>query len=188
MRRFRTFPLGAWALLLGSAFGLSGCGENVNRFFGLVRDAPDEFQVTTRAPLSMPTEFKLSPPRPGASRPQELSERQQAEQVLTPALALENPSPVTPSPGQQALLTASGPQAAPNIRDQVAADARHEVYQRSFVQRMLFWQTPKDPSVIVDAEREAKRLRENAALGQDSRAGDTAVEQPKRRSFFDSIF
>ena len=178
----------ACVLLLGSALGLSGCGENVNRFFGLVRDAPDEFRVTTRAPLSMPTEFELPPPRPGASRPQELSERQQAEQVLVPALALETPNAGAPSPGQQALLSAAGPQAAPDIRDQVAVDATREADQRTLVQRMLFWQTPKDQAVTVDATREAKRLRENAALGQDTRAGDTAVEQPKRRSFFDSIF
>ena len=67
-----------------AALGLSACGgdENLSRTFGLVRDAPDEFRVTTRAPLSMPPEFTLRPPRPGAARPQELSERQQAEQAL----------------------------------------------------------------------------------------------------------
>lgn len=188
MRTPGLFPLRACVLLLGSALGLSACGESVNRFLGLARDAPDEFRVTARAPLSMPTKFELPPPRSGASRPQELSERQQAEQVLVPALALESPSAATPSPGQQVLLSAAGPQASPDIRDQVAVDASREADQRSLVQRMLFWQTPKDRAVTVDATREAKRLRENAALGQDTRVGDTAVEQPKLRSFFDSIF
>ena len=60
--------------------------------------------------------------------------------------------------------------------------------QRTVVQRILFWQTPPDRAVVVDPVREAQRLRGNAALGTDVRAGDTAVEQPKRRSFIDSLF
>ena len=46
-------------------FGLAACsGDELTRTFGLTRDAPDEFQVTTRAPLSMPPDFTLRPPRP----------------------------------------------------------------------------------------------------------------------------
>ncbi|RYE94373.1 MAG: DUF3035 domain-containing protein [Oxalobacteraceae bacterium] len=59
---------------LAGVLGLGACsGDELTRTFGLTRDAPDEFQVTTRAPLSMPPDFSLRPPRPGASRPQELS-------------------------------------------------------------------------------------------------------------------
>ena len=60
--------------------------------------------------------------------------------------------------------------------------------RRTLVQRMMFWQKPPDPAVVVDPEREAQRLRGNAALGTSVRSGDTAVEQPKPRSFIDSIF
>jgi len=38
----------------------------------------DEFAVVTKAPLIMPPDYNLRPPRPGAARPQEQSERQQA--------------------------------------------------------------------------------------------------------------
>ena len=69
---------------------------------------PDEFTVTTRAPLSMPPDFSLRPPRPGASRPQELSERQQAEATLSPSAALGG-TPAGTSPGQQSLVAAAGP-------------------------------------------------------------------------------
>lgn len=187
--RTNMHTIGRAALLLGSVCALQACGnENVTRALGLTRDAPDEFRVTTRAPLSMPAEFTLPPPRPGASRPQELSERQQAEQVLVPALALESPTNAAPTPGQEALVAAAGPQAPADVRARVEADGAQDADQRSFVQRLLFWQSQPDRSVVVDPAREAQRLRGNAALGADTRAGDTAVEQPKRRSFIDSIF
>lgn len=186
---FSPSSIGRAALLLGAVCALQACGnEAVTRTLGLTRDAPDEFRVTTRAPLSMPAEFDLPPPRPGASRPQELTERQQAEQALVPALALENASNPAPTPGQEALVAAAGPQAPPDIRAQVEIDGTRDADQRSFVQRMLFWQTQPDRSVVVDPAREAQRLRGNAALGTDTRSGNTAVEQPRPRSFIDSIF
>jgi hypothetical protein len=69
---------------------LIGCGENTARTLGFIRDAPDEFRVTTRAPLSMPPEMGggLPAPRPGAIRPMERSQRDEAEAVLVPSLAL----------------------------------------------------------------------------------------------------
>src|ERR1700684_2507570 len=89
--------LGASLLLLG------GCsGDGLARTFGLTRDAPDEYTVTTRAPLSMPPDYNLRPPRPGAVRPQEQSERQQAQEALVPQTALDAPT-TTASAGQAAL-------------------------------------------------------------------------------------
>src|SRR3954447_22255730 len=98
------------ALLLGGTLVLlAGCGSSqLSRTFGLTRDAPDEYTVTTRAPLSMPPDYNLRPPRPGAPRPQEQSERRQAEVALVPQLALGSPSG-TESPGQLALMQLGGP-------------------------------------------------------------------------------
>lgn len=59
---------------------LCGCSSSsLSRAFGLTRDAPDEFTVVTRAPLSMPPDFSLRPPEPGVARPQETSDRSLAE-------------------------------------------------------------------------------------------------------------
>src|ERR671916_645971 len=64
-------------------------GSDTARNFGFTRDPPDEFQVTTRAPLSMPPSLgELPSPRPGATRPQELTQRQAAEAALVPGVAL----------------------------------------------------------------------------------------------------
>ena len=88
----------ASAVLLAAA----GCGSDTARTFGFTRDAPDEFQVTTRAPLSMPPALgELPAPRPGADRPQELSQRQAAEAALVPGAALGQPgSSAVPAPGR----------------------------------------------------------------------------------------
>jgi hypothetical protein len=57
-------------LLAGvAAAGLvSGCGTT-QRVLGLEKSAPDEFRVITKAPLVVPPDYALRPPRPGEARP-----------------------------------------------------------------------------------------------------------------------
>src|SRR3978361_2400009 len=108
-RRMRTNssnPRRIGSVLLGSSLLLLGgfSSDGLSRTFGLTRDAPDEYTVTTRAPLSMPPDYNLRPPRPGAPRPQEQSERQQAEEALVPQLALSAPHSGNVTPRQAALI------------------------------------------------------------------------------------
>jgi hypothetical protein len=176
-------------LLTGTALGLTGCGngDTLSRTFGLTRDAPDEFMVTTRAPLSMPPDFSLRPPRPGAPRPMEQSSRTQAEEALVPQTALGTPQ-AGDSPGQDALVQAAGPAAPAQIRQQVDADARMQEANKSFVSKLLFWQTPPPPGIVVDPQKEAQRLRENAALGENPETGDTPIIQPRKKGWLEGIF
>jgi hypothetical protein len=176
--------LAGLALLL-----LSGCGgEDLSRSFGLQRDAPDEFQVTTRAPLSMPPDFALRPPRPGASRPQEQTTRGAAEAALVPQAALAGrEAPLTP--GTSALLAAAGPDAPSDIRAKVEQESSLERPSRTLVDRLMFWRKPSQPAgLAIDPQREAQRLRENAALGQTATEGDSRIIQPRSRSLFDRLF
>lgn len=168
--------------------GLAACsGDELTRTFGLTRDAPDEFLVTTRAPLSMPSDFTLPLPRPGASRPQELTQRQQAEATLTPDVVLAQ-STATSTPGQQALIAAAGPPAPADIRKLVDSEAARRTSSRPLSDRLLFWQSPPPPGTQVDPQRESARLRQNAALGQSPEMGDTPIIQRKRQGLFSSIF
>jgi hypothetical protein len=176
MTLFRILPLGL-------VLALAGCGgDDLSRTFGLTRDAPDEFQVTTRAPLSMPPDYSLRPPRPGASRPQEATAQADAEAALVPEAALAAPG--TTSPGQEALVEAAGKPAPADIRRRVEADAALDSPGRSFTDRLLFWRKTPQPGVAVDPQREAQRLRENAALGQNPDQGDTPIIQQKRDAGF----
>ncbi len=172
---------------VASGLALAGCGDDLSRTIGLTRDAPDEFTVTTRAPLSMPPDFALRPPRPGASRPQELSERQQAEATLSPTVALGG-TPAGTSPGQRALVAAAGPAAPRDIRNQVDADSQLDQPGRSFTDRLMFWKPAPQAGTPVDPGRESQRLRQNAALGASVQAGDTPIIQRRQQGLLDSIF
>ena len=160
---------------------LAGCGGDVERTFGLTREAPDEFTVTTRAPLSMPPDYALSPPRPGASRPQELSAQQAAEASLAPGAALAAPAGPD-SAGQQALVQQAGPAAPANIRDQVNAEAASDVPHQGLTSKLLFWKSTPEAGTPLDPAAESQRLRENAALGQAPTVGQTPIIQDQKPS------
>ena len=78
--------------------GLGGCAA-----LGGGKKPPDEFAITTRAPLVVPPEYALLPPKPGESRPQELSASERAQQVL-----LGDTSAAPPSDGEILILQKSG--------------------------------------------------------------------------------
>jgi hypothetical protein len=176
------------AAACASLICLAGCGTDLSRTFGFTRDAPDEFTVTTRAPLSMPPSYDLRPPRPGAVRPQELSELQQAQATLSPESALNGPASGPPSPGQSALLAASGQAAPRDIRNKVDSEAQLDAPSRSFADRLMFWKSPPPAGTVVDPARESARLRQNAALGESETVGDTPIIQQPKKGFLQSLF
>lgn len=57
---------GIWLCAISAA--LAGCsgGDNVREVLGINRSAPDEFAVVSRPPLSVPPDFRLVTPKPGA--------------------------------------------------------------------------------------------------------------------------
>lgn len=66
-------------LLAVSAGLLSACGAGGSMFN---RARPDEFAVTRQAPLMVPPDFALTPPNPGAPRPQDVDSSKQALDAL----------------------------------------------------------------------------------------------------------
>lgn len=162
---------------------LAGCsGDDLSRTFGITRDVPDEFTVTTRAPLSMPPDFQLRPPQPGAPRPQEQTSSQAAEATLAPQTALDTPAPGETSPGQSALIAAAGGPAPADTRQKVEQEAALDRPNTSLTDKIMFWRKPAPPGVVVDPTKEAQRLRANAALGQSVETGDTPIIQRKTTS------
>lgn len=87
---------------------LAGCGNS-----GLGNRArPDEFAVSRQAPLVIPPDFALTPPSPGAPRPQYSSPSTQALNALFGGAAPR-------SPGESATLTQAGrTDAQPGVRSQ----------------------------------------------------------------------
>lgn len=167
----------------------STSSDSLSRSIGLTRDVPDEFVVTTRAPLSMPPNSNLRPPSPGAQRPQETTQSQAAENALVPQAALEGrPATGNMSPGQVALVEAAGPAAPDDIRTTVNRDAAKEANNHGLTDQLMFWKTQPPPGIVVDPAAEAKRLRENAALGQAVDTGNTPIIQKPRSSLIPGLF
>ena len=186
MRNEMARAVAACALMLAAA----GCGGDTARTFGFTRDAPDEFQVTTRAPLSMPPALgELPVPRPGADRPQEMTTRQAAEATLVPSAALGPAGPrgaAAANPrtaGEAALLSQAGRTPGGDIRRRVDEESlRLDQANRGLADRLIFWEAPEQPGVALDARRESQRLRENSALGRDPTEGETPIIQRSRSS------
>jgi Protein of unknown function (DUF3035) len=120
---FRHGPL-TWLIVASTGMvALSGCTQ-FKQAVGLEPTMPNEFAVESNPPLTIPPDFDLRPPQPGAPRPQEQSMAKQAQQVIDQA----GPG----APGQQASplqlqraptdLGNLGPQ-APNPNGMVAADS-----------------------------------------------------------------
>lgn len=139
---------------LGGAFGcalgallLAGC-QDVKEMVGLTPDAPNEFEVVRKRPLSMPPDFHLLPPEAHTVNRADEQPRDLAKQALLgvkPVAAGEEgengeadnkvaPSPVAPaaaeSPmmnavrtqGEAGLLSKVGPAPEPNIRAVIEAE------------------------------------------------------------------
>lgn len=84
------------ALGLGLAAMLSGCGGSA-----LKRVRPDEFAVARQAPLVIPPDYSLTPPKPGAARPQDSNPNALTLQALFGGTAPR-------SNGETATLNAAG--------------------------------------------------------------------------------
>lgn len=118
---------------------LAGCSAIGNN-----KNPPDEFAITTKAPLVVPPNYALRPPKPGESRPQELSASERAQQVL-----LGDVSAAPPSQGEVLLLQKSGAvRADRNIRNILSAEnGGRGKKDTSLANQLIFWQFRDDGTV-----------------------------------------
>jgi hypothetical protein len=173
----------ALAVLLGS----TGC-TGARKALGFEKSPPDEFQVISRAPLSMPPDFALRPPDPGAPRPQEQSPREQAQTVVFGSGGTTYTG--DGSPGESALLQQAGASDVdPSIRQLVNAETDQEIAaDNQFIDRLVFWRASTPPGQIVDPTAEQQRLQENAALGKPVTSGETPVVIRRKKALLEGIF
>lgn len=132
---------------------LAGCGSNVKKTLGMERTVPDEFTVVERAPLTVPPNFDLAPPRPGASRPQEPhSERRAENAVLGQAIATSEKA----SAGEKAFLQQMNTKPDPEIRKKLQGES--DVAEASTVAEKLGISQPQSGKTL-DPVEEAGRLK-----------------------------
>jgi hypothetical protein len=196
IRVFSFLLLGLW---------LTGCtGQNARDILGLDRRSPDEFRVVSRPPLSTPPDFQLRPPVEGQEGlglpPADL----QAKSLVVDGRdisgadydirrtmgAAETAVGVVESyevgtTADKALLGRAGVvEADPNIRARLYEERK--LLQEEKKDNWLIPAT--DGDVIVDAEAEKERLKENQEAGKAVTEGETPVIEPKQRGILEKLF
>jgi hypothetical protein len=156
---------------------LSGC-DSLRNAAGLTKKSPDEFAVTTKAPLVIPPDFNLRPPLPGAPPSNTRDPSTNAEMAL---FANADPQTVAAgmtgnyTPGEKMLLANAKAQASdPAIRARLNADQRAAVQNadRSFTDRLLSTRATADTGKPVNADAEiAKGSKAAAAKPKKKESG-----------------
>ncbi|NKB19776.1 MAG: DUF3035 domain-containing protein [Alphaproteobacteria bacterium] len=179
--------------LIVGAIGLSGC-ENAKEVIGLTKQAPDEFSIVTRAPLSIPPQYGLRPPKPGAARPQETTPTSKARTILLKNSGRKGQERAVASgkfsSGEAAFLKRAGAlNPDPSIRQQVNVESSALAdADKSVLRKVIFWQDPEVPGKIVDARKESRRLRQVTAQGDSVTKGETPVITRKKKGWLEGIF
>ena len=155
--------------------GLVAC-SSTKETLGLNKKAPDEFKVVKRAPLSLPPDYVLRPPRPGAPRPQEQTTSAAAAAAVFGG-DVNASSPANVTSGEAALLRRAGSSAAnPNIRARVDAETQSlHGRNKPVAEKLLGIGGDKNEAsaTVVDAKAEADRLKSNAQAGKPVTEGKT---------------
>ncbi len=186
--------LQALILILAAGAVMSGC-ESAKQAIGLGKHPPDEFQVVSHPPLSLPPDYNLPPPQPGAPRPQEGTTTAQAENAILANSAAGGAGAqpaVDQSSGEQALLQSAGATGTaidPNIRATVDQEASAETAaSKSLIDRLVFWREPEPSGTVVDPTLEQQRIQQNAALGQPITTGATPTIKRRKKALLEGIF
>jgi hypothetical protein len=161
-----TKPIALVAILTATAVA-SGC-STLQRSMGMGKITPDEFRVVTSAPLTLPPEYSLRPPRPGEPRPQELEPSAEARSAL---FGQDVGSDSTP--GERTLVENAGATAVDaNIRDTVDYEGQGVVRRNEqFADRVNeYGRSTED----VD---EARRLEEEEAIRRATGGGDVTIRR-----------
>lgn len=91
-------------IIVSATVLLSGC-ESFKDTFGFSKNPPDEFKVITKAPLVIPPEFSLRPPRQGESAQKVYSTQEMARAAL---IGVDSTAIDQPSAGEQDLMKKAG--------------------------------------------------------------------------------
>ena len=209
MQKFsaRTLFRGA-ALCVGLMVALSGC-SNVKKSMGITKRSPDEFAVVSKAPLIMPPNYNIRPPRPGAPRPTELTPTNEARAVvfgkdknqpkkgaltaqqMAMAALDQNKNPAEPkSAGEIALLGQAGsdPSQA-NIRSEIRLETTGvQDKLDSIADQLIFWKNDAtEGGTVINAGKEAKRLKKLANEGKPASGSPAPVIRRKKQTLLEAV-
>ena len=111
--------------IVAAGAALSGC-DQLRNTLGLDHYQADPFRIPVNPPLSMPPDYNLRPPVPGAPNPGDVNHKEKAqEKMLGQKVSLEK----TPSDAEKSILshTHQTTVADPNIRAEVDKEAEEDL-------------------------------------------------------------
>lgn len=143
----------ALVAVLAAAAAASGCG-GMRQAMGAGKVAPDEFRVVTRAPLVLPPDYSLRPPRPGEPRPQELQPDQEARAAI-----FGQDTGQSATDGERALVNRAGATSTDaNIRETVDFEGANIVHRNEdFSNRVIEFQGAAADAAAPPANQPAER-------------------------------
>ncbi|HEY7979589.1 MAG TPA: DUF3035 domain-containing protein [Rhizomicrobium sp.] len=179
MVEYRMRNLWRGAVLLAAGLTLMSC-DSIRDAAGITKEPPDEFAVVTKAPLIIPPDYNLHPPKPGAAPLNQTSPTQSAQA----ALYGDDPASVAASingnysQAEKLLLAQSGAATADDsIRRTIAADNSNSEDTGSLTDSLLFGGSDApvgDKPVNADAEAARIAAGKNGATPADKSDGKAA--------------
>ena len=158
MVEYRMRNLWRASVLLAAGLSLMSC-DTIREAAGITKEPPDEFAVVTKAPLIIPPDYNLHPPKPGAAPLNQTSPTQSAQAALygddTAAVAATINGDY--SQAEKLLLAQSGAATADDsIRRTIAADNSNSEDTGSLTDSLLFGGSDApvgDKPLDADAEK-----------------------------------
>jgi hypothetical protein len=137
--------------ILAAALGAISACSTLRDEAGLTKQSPDEFAVTTKAPLIIPPDFNLRPPSPGAAPLNQTDPTSSAEIALfnnsDPAVVAAQMTGNYSASEKMLLANAGVQNANPTIRAELQSDQRNmQGADRSFTDRILGSPAKASPS------------------------------------------
>lgn len=177
------FNRAAVAVVLLAGAGLAGCTSATKALGG--GSAPDEFRTVAMAPLVVPPDYSLRPPKPGEPRPQEL----QPESAARVALLGQREGEAR-SDGEKLLVErAGGDKADPLVRyvvDDEFGDIAHK--DKSFADKVMFWRKDNAGAAVATAGEETSTPIDPAVearqIKQLTGNQEVVIQRDKRKTTF----
>jgi hypothetical protein len=150
----KSLTLVALIAATAASAGVSGC-STLGKAVGSERVAPDEFRVVTSAPLSLPPDYALRPPRAGEARPVETGASGEARQAL-----FGQDLGRGATAGERVLVGNAGAETAPaDIRETVDFEGATIVHRpEAAADRVIAYGSAEAASQPLTPEQEARRV------------------------------
>ena len=188
------------SVLVVAAIVLLGACDTVKEIAGQTKRAPDEFAVYSRAPLTLPPDYRLRPPTPGSGPTNVNDPSERAKAAILGATGAGPRQAVlgnrkaavaaAASPGLRVLLRRTGAlQTDPNIRETLNRESSIlAASDKSFTEKMMFWDKTNDKASVVNATAEQKRIQANKGLGKPITEGDVPTIKREERGLLEDLF